>query len=285
MPIPVVCVCGPTYHVGDEFAGRQVRCPHCGQVLTVPQPVPVYLPPVPATLLAHPPAPDSNGVPPNEPPGLSRREDHRDKPGSSLEEGPPLPPTVRHGPRLSAPEFDLAAPPQRPRSGRRWVLPTLLLCGLFVSLLLGCVVLVLLNPERNEERLSDSSVRPQQGEGEPINQQEGTDPLLQPTSTHRGKACPPSPAGRHATRRRRVRSSPGESHPTPRFLCGRPGQSTGGSKSDRPGRDCPRTGDNRPGRKAGRRDAAAHDARSAGSASGRMSRGPVQDRPAWARRR
>src|SRR3954451_321271 len=36
MAIDLVCVCGQRYSVKDEFAGQQVRCPGCGQVLSIP---------------------------------------------------------------------------------------------------------------------------------------------------------------------------------------------------------------------------------------------------------
>ncbi len=36
MPITVNCACGKEYPVKDEFAGHRVKCPDCGQVLTVP---------------------------------------------------------------------------------------------------------------------------------------------------------------------------------------------------------------------------------------------------------
>src|SRR5947209_3078823 len=37
MPIPVTCVCGMSYPVKEEFAGMQVQCPACGQVLNIPR--------------------------------------------------------------------------------------------------------------------------------------------------------------------------------------------------------------------------------------------------------
>src|ERR1700731_4532437 len=36
MPITVNCACGKKYPVKDEFAGHRVKCPGCGQVLTIP---------------------------------------------------------------------------------------------------------------------------------------------------------------------------------------------------------------------------------------------------------
>src|SRR5579872_5779145 len=36
MPITVQCACGKQYPVKDEFAGHRVKCPDCGQVLTIP---------------------------------------------------------------------------------------------------------------------------------------------------------------------------------------------------------------------------------------------------------
>jgi hypothetical protein len=40
MPIPLNCPCGRTLHAKDELAGRQVKCPQCGAILTVPKPEP-----------------------------------------------------------------------------------------------------------------------------------------------------------------------------------------------------------------------------------------------------
>ncbi|MBE3069367.1 MAG: hypothetical protein IMZ66_03935, partial [Planctomycetes bacterium] len=36
MPIQVACACGKTYTFKDENAGRQVKCPACGQAMRVP---------------------------------------------------------------------------------------------------------------------------------------------------------------------------------------------------------------------------------------------------------
>ena len=36
MPITLNCACGKQYPVKDEFAGQRVKCPGCGQVLTIP---------------------------------------------------------------------------------------------------------------------------------------------------------------------------------------------------------------------------------------------------------
>src|SRR5262249_18431768 len=36
MPITVNCTCGKQYPVKEEFAGQRVKCPDCGQVLTIP---------------------------------------------------------------------------------------------------------------------------------------------------------------------------------------------------------------------------------------------------------
>ncbi len=40
MPIPLSCACGRTLRVKDELAGRRVKCPTCGETLTVPTPEP-----------------------------------------------------------------------------------------------------------------------------------------------------------------------------------------------------------------------------------------------------
>ncbi len=64
MTIPVVCVCGPTYQISDQFAGRQVRCPQCGQVLTIPEPVPAPPPPDPVPAFMPVAIPESEPDPP-----------------------------------------------------------------------------------------------------------------------------------------------------------------------------------------------------------------------------
>jgi hypothetical protein len=40
MPIPVGCQCGKRFQAKDELAGKKVKCPGCGNVLTIPQPQP-----------------------------------------------------------------------------------------------------------------------------------------------------------------------------------------------------------------------------------------------------
>jgi len=45
MPIQVTCTCGQTMTVDDQFAGHQVSCIHCGQVVQVPAPQPAVAPP------------------------------------------------------------------------------------------------------------------------------------------------------------------------------------------------------------------------------------------------
>src|SRR4051812_35870664 len=37
MPLAVTCDCGKRLQAKEEYAGRQVRCPACGTILTVPQ--------------------------------------------------------------------------------------------------------------------------------------------------------------------------------------------------------------------------------------------------------
>ncbi len=39
MPIKVACECGQQFAARDELAGKRVKCPKCGAVLTIPQPV------------------------------------------------------------------------------------------------------------------------------------------------------------------------------------------------------------------------------------------------------
>src|SRR5262245_50200583 len=35
MPIAITCQCGGSFRVKDELAGRQVKCPKCGQAINV----------------------------------------------------------------------------------------------------------------------------------------------------------------------------------------------------------------------------------------------------------
>jgi hypothetical protein len=37
MPLAVTCECGKRLQAKDEYAGKQVRCPVCGNVLTLPE--------------------------------------------------------------------------------------------------------------------------------------------------------------------------------------------------------------------------------------------------------
>ena len=36
MPVHVTCECGTSYHLKDEFAGKLVKCPHCGRPARAP---------------------------------------------------------------------------------------------------------------------------------------------------------------------------------------------------------------------------------------------------------
>ena len=38
MPIVIACQCGKKLQAKDELAGKRVKCPQCGQPLTVPAP-------------------------------------------------------------------------------------------------------------------------------------------------------------------------------------------------------------------------------------------------------
>jgi hypothetical protein len=40
MPIPLTCACGRSLRIKDDLAGRNIKCPQCGAVLTVPTPDP-----------------------------------------------------------------------------------------------------------------------------------------------------------------------------------------------------------------------------------------------------
>lgn len=74
MPITLACGCGRTLRVGDEHAGRRIKCPACGAVTDLAPP-----PPAPAPPAAPPPAPDpadadtvfevTDAPPPREPAG------------------------------------------------------------------------------------------------------------------------------------------------------------------------------------------------------------------------
>src|SRR6516162_6822273 len=35
MPVPVSCSCGKQFKVADEYAGRRIKCPGCGNALAV----------------------------------------------------------------------------------------------------------------------------------------------------------------------------------------------------------------------------------------------------------
>src|SRR5574340_910886 len=39
-PIPVACGCGKKFRAKAELAGKQVKCPACGQALAIPSPRP-----------------------------------------------------------------------------------------------------------------------------------------------------------------------------------------------------------------------------------------------------
>jgi len=38
MPIPVTCQCGKRFAAKDELAGRRLKCPACGEAISVPAP-------------------------------------------------------------------------------------------------------------------------------------------------------------------------------------------------------------------------------------------------------
>jgi len=64
MPIETICQnCARKLRVGDEFAGRKARCPHCKNVYTVPQSLddPTVSPPSPDETEGLPTQPDSFG--------------------------------------------------------------------------------------------------------------------------------------------------------------------------------------------------------------------------------
>jgi hypothetical protein len=50
MPILFTCKCGKPLKARDELAGKKIKCPHCGILLTAPAPAPV-----PAAKAAEPP--------------------------------------------------------------------------------------------------------------------------------------------------------------------------------------------------------------------------------------
>src|SRR5262245_45516947 len=58
MPIPFSCECGKKLQAKDEFAGKKMRCPSCGKLLTIPAPpAPEPLLPPAAAHVAEVPAP------------------------------------------------------------------------------------------------------------------------------------------------------------------------------------------------------------------------------------
>lgn len=57
MPSQVTCKCGKQYKFRDEYAGRRVKCPGCGQVIMIPGRCPADMPP---NSQKPPPAPASS---------------------------------------------------------------------------------------------------------------------------------------------------------------------------------------------------------------------------------
>jgi DNA-directed RNA polymerase subunit RPC12/RpoP len=65
MPIRFACACGKQLQTRDEFAGRRIKCPGCGQILPVPGTTAATPPRVVAvTPAAAPPTPPVAGAPP-----------------------------------------------------------------------------------------------------------------------------------------------------------------------------------------------------------------------------
>lgn len=78
MPVRFACQCGMQLQAKEEFAGRQMRCPKCKAVLTIPQPAgaaaaPTAAAPAPvSTAAAASPAPATRPAPRPKPPAPKR---------------------------------------------------------------------------------------------------------------------------------------------------------------------------------------------------------------------
>ena len=107
MPILILCACGRSLRVKDEFAGKKVRCPSCSQVLTAPR--------------AADEGSDEEALkflleesPADQPPARSPQVDH-----SMTADEPPSPPTSPlKSPEPSRYQQEAKPRPKRPRSSR-----------------------------------------------------------------------------------------------------------------------------------------------------------------------
>src|SRR5262245_36544007 len=69
MPIPFRCACGKKLQAKDEYAGKKLKCPGCGAILTIPRASAVATPPPAAAVPPPAPVPPQEvTAPPTEPP-------------------------------------------------------------------------------------------------------------------------------------------------------------------------------------------------------------------------
>lgn len=106
MPISFPCPCGKTLQVGDDFAGKRVRCPACRAVATAPP----AAAPVPAAPPAPPPAEEDPGFDVvDEPPA----EDH------DFQVVEPPKPRAKPPAKRSGPPAKTGGKKKRPREGEK----------------------------------------------------------------------------------------------------------------------------------------------------------------------
>jgi RsiW-degrading membrane proteinase PrsW (M82 family) len=139
MSIPIACSCGKRLKVRDEFAGKRVKCPGCGQPLAVPAPTSEEDYEV-VDSEAPPTEPTSDDPPPPSEPAVSGWGSMEETPAASgwggmeetsstpREEGPPRPPKLRkRKKKLERTATDVSTP----REYLYWLLP-LALIPLFI---------------------------------------------------------------------------------------------------------------------------------------------------------
>lgn len=63
MPVVVECACGKRFRAKDELGGKNLPCPGCGSILTIPMPVAVEAPKAAATASLRPDGPSGMAYP------------------------------------------------------------------------------------------------------------------------------------------------------------------------------------------------------------------------------